>query len=120
MAAKGKDRRRSKNAPGVSESFPTTIGKDATERERARLEEPLRSRPVRRPLDKAAKFREHALIDAGISKEDIARACREELGTTTTRQSVSRVFKGPDRSRDVIEPVAAKLLGMPQSKLWPE
>jgi hypothetical protein len=72
-------------------------------------------------MDDATKEREKALIDAEVTKEDIATECRRRFpGRNTTRQQVYDVFRGRSRSVDVIELVAADLLGVSRETLWPD
>lgn len=80
-----------------------------------------RSRRVTRAqLTPIQKRREKALIDAGISKDDIATEVRRRFGTKTRRQQVFAVFRDDYRSIDLIEPVAAELLGVEVGFLFPE
>lgn len=80
-----------------------------------------RSRRVSRiQLTEIQKRREKALIDAGVSKDQIAAAVRERHGTRTRRQQVHAVFRDQYRSIDLIEPIAAEMLGVPVTELFPD
>ena len=69
-----------------------------------------KSRPVRRALTPVQKFREKALIDADLSKEDIARECRKRFSSETTRGQMYDVFRDRSRSIDRIELVTLEML----------
>ena len=80
-----------------------------------------RSRRVsRNQLTEIQKRREKALIDAGVSKDQIAAEVRRRHGTRTRRQQVHALFRDQYRSIDLIEPIAAEMLGVAQDYLFPE
>lgn len=69
-----------------------------------------RSRPVRRTLTPIQKAREKALIEADLTKQDIAMECRKRFGSDTSRGQVFDVFRDRSRSIDRIERVTLDML----------